>query len=153
MSVLSANILIPMIFMIIGLVLLFIYFRNLVKVRASQAWPTIQGIVIQSWVRKSSSTDDDGSVSYSYYPEVHYQYQVMGTEYQGNQIAFGPKVGGNRSRAEKKIAKYPVGSSLTVYYQPDNPDIAVLERSLSNLLLVMGIIFFLAGIFIYVRWG
>ncbi|MCD4752924.1 MAG: DUF3592 domain-containing protein, partial [Anaerolineaceae bacterium] len=72
MPILSPNILIPMIFVIIGLVLLFIYFRNLAKVRASQDWPTVQGTVIQSWVRKSSSTDDDGSVSYSYHPEIHY---------------------------------------------------------------------------------
>lgn len=153
MSALSANILIPMIFVIIGSVLLFIYFRNLAKVRAAQAWPTAQGTVLQSWVRKSSSTDDDGSVSYSYYPEIHYQYQVMGTEYQGNKIAFGPKVGGNRSRAEKRIEEYPAGASLTVFYQPDNPANAIIERSLSKISLVMGIVFFLAGIFIYARWG
>jgi len=153
MSALSANVLIPTIFVIIGLVLLFIYFRNLSKVRASQAWPTAQRTVIQSWVRKSSSTDDDGSVSYSYYPEIRYQYHVMGTEYQGNKISFGPKVGGNRSRAEKMIEKYSTGAGVTVYYQPDNPANAILERSLSKISLVMGMVFFLAGIFIYVRWG
>ena len=153
MPILSPNILIPMIFVIIGLVLLFIYFRNLAKVRASQDWPTVQGTVIQSWVRKRSSTDDDGSVSYSYYPEIHYQYQIVGIEYQGNKIAFGPKVGGNRPRAEKIIEKYPTGANVTVYYQPDKPGNAVLERSIYKVSLVMGIVFVLAGIFIYVRWG
>jgi hypothetical protein len=153
MPALSPNILFPIIFVVIGLVLLFIYFLNLAKVRASQAWPTAQGTVLQSWVRKSSSTDDDGGTSYSYHPEIHYQYQVMGKEYQGNKIAFGPKVGGNRSRAEKMMEKYPTGANVSVYYQPDNPANAVLERSISKISLVMGVVFILAGVFIYARWG
>ena len=152
MPVLSPNIFVPMIFVIIGLVMLFIYFRNLAKVRASQAWPTAQGTVLQSWVRKSRSTDSDGGDSYSYHPEIHYQYQIMGIEYQGNKIAFGPKIGG-RSQAEKMIEKYPTGANVTVYYQPDNPAKAVLERSISKVSLVMGIVFVLAGFFIYIRWG
>lgn len=153
MPALTPNILIPMIFMVIGIVLLFIYFRNLAKVRASQTWSTAQGTVIQSWVRKSNSTDSDGSVSSSYHPEIHYSYQIMGVDYQGNKIAFGPKVGGNRSGAEKMVEKYPTGANVTVYYQPDKPANAVLERSISKISLVMGIVFILAGFLIYVRWG
>lgn len=153
MSNLPSNIFIPLIFIIIGVVLLFIYFRSLAKVRSSQAWPAVQGTVVESWVRESESTDSEGSVSYSYYPEIRYQYQVMGNEYQGDKISFGPKVGGIRSRAEKAIAKYPTGANVMIYYQPDNPINAVLERSVSKVLLVLGIIFFLVGIFIYVLWG
>lgn len=152
MPALTPNIVIPLIFVIIGLVLLFIYFRSLLKVRASQTWPTAPGTVLQSWVRESRSTDSDGGDSYSYHPEVHYQYQVMGTEYQGSKIAFGPKVGG-RSRAEKTIEKYPAGANVTVYYQPDNPANAVLERSISKVTLVLGIAMFLGGVFIYLLWG
>ena len=153
MPALTANILIPAIFVVIGLVLLFIYFRNLAQVRASQNWSTTQGTVIQSWVRRSKSTDSDGSTSSSYHPEIHYLYQILGKEYQGNKIAFGPRVGGNRSRAEKMVEKYPTGATVTIYYHPNKPTNAVLERSISKILLVMGIIFALAGFFIYVRWG
>ena len=149
----TANILIPLIFVIIGFVLLFIYFRNLAQVRASQTWSTAQGTVIQSWVRKSNSTDSDGSTSSSYHPEIHYLYQIKGDEHQGNKIAFGPRVGGSRSRAKKIVEKYPTGANVTVYYQPDKPANAVLERSISKISLVLGIIFALAGFLIYVRWG
>jgi len=153
MSVLTPTILIPLIFIIIGLVLFFIYFRNLAKVRASQAWPAVQGTVIASWVRRKQSTDDDGSVSSSYYPEIQYQYQVLGMAYQGDKIAFGPKSGGNRTKAERAIAKYPNGANVKVYYQPDKPENAVLERSITKGLLVSGILMILVGIFIYIRWG
>ena len=153
MSVLTPNILIPLFFIIIGLILFFIYFRNLAKVRASQAWPAVQGTVAASWVRRKQSTDDDGSISESYYPEIQYQYQIMGNEYQGDKITFGPKSGGNRTRAEKAIAKYPTGANVTVYYQPDKPETAVLERSITKGLLFSGILMILLGIFLYVRWG
>jgi len=153
MPELTPNILFPLIFIGIGLLLIFIYFRNLAKVRASQAWPAVQGTVIESWVRRTESTDDDGSVSYSYYPEIQYQYQVMGSQYQGDKITFGLKSGGNRTKAEKAIAKYPTGANVTIYYQPDKPENAVLERSITKGLLFSGILLILLGIFMYIRWG
>jgi hypothetical protein len=153
MAGLSANILIPLIFVVIGLVLLYIYFRSLAQVRASEGWSAVQGTVVESWVRRSDTTDNDGSVSSSYYPEVRYKYQVMGNEFQGEKITFGPKGGGNHYAAEKVIAKYPSGANVMVYYQPDKPNNAVLERSVSRMLLVFGIILVAAGIFIFVLWG
>jgi hypothetical protein len=153
MSFLDANICISLPFIITGVVLLFVYFRNFRKVRASQAWSAVGGTVVESWVRREESADSEGGVSYSYYPEIRYQYKVMGNEYQGDKIYFGGKTGGLRSMAERKIAKYPTGANVMIYYQPDNPTNAVLERSVSWVLLVFGIIFVLAGIFIYAFLG
>lgn len=153
MSFLDSNILFPLICIITGVGLLFIYFRNLTKVRASQAWSAVGGTVVESWVRREESADGEGGVSYSYYPEIRYQYKVMGNEYQGDKITFGGKTGGLRSMAERKIAKYPTGANVTIYYQSDNPTNAVLERSVSWVLLVFGIIFVLAGILIYAYLG
>ncbi|MBN1310316.1 MAG: DUF3592 domain-containing protein [Anaerolineae bacterium] len=153
MPVLSTNIIIPLILIIIGLVMLFIYFRSLLQARASEGWPTAQGTVLESWVRRSSSTDSDGGTSHRYYPEVRYQYQVMGREFQGDRMAFGPRQRGNRSAAEKVVAGYPAGESVTVYYQPDQPASAILERSVPKMPLFSGILLILMGIFIYIRWG
>jgi len=153
MSILTPNNLFPLVFIIIGLIMFFIYFRNLAKVRASQAWPAVQGTVAASWVRRKQSTDDDGSISESFYPEIQYTYQVMGMEYQGDKIAFGPKSGGNRTKAEKAIAKYPTGANVTVYYQPDKPETAVLERTITKGLLFLGILMIALGIFFYITWS
>jgi hypothetical protein len=153
MSFLNANNLGVLICIIIGVVFLLIYFRQLTKVRASQGWSEVEGTVLESWVRREESDDDEGGVSYSYYPEIRYQYKVMGNEYQGEKIAFGGKTGGLRSWANRKVAKYPTGSNVTIFYQPDNPTNAVLERRVSMVLLVFGIIFVLIGVFIYVFPG
>ncbi len=142
---------ISLIFVGVGLFLLFIYFRNLIRVRASEGWPASQGIVVASWIRESHSTDDDGSTSTSYYPEVNYTYSVMGTEYQSDKITFGLKTGGSRGKALKVIAKYVEGNPVTVYYDPDNPQLAVLERSVSKILPVYGIIMIAIGVFIFTR--
>jgi hypothetical protein len=153
MPALSANILVLLILGIIGLVLLILYFRSLAQLREAEGWPAIQGTVVESWVRRSETTDSDGSTTYHYYPEIHYRYQLIGSEYQGNRISFGLKRGLNRPAAEKVVAKYPVGANVMIYYQPDKPDNAILERSVSRAPLVMGIGFILAGIFFYFRWG
>ena len=153
MSFCNANILGTLICIFVGVAFLLIYFRNLAKVRASQDWLQVEGRVLESWVRREESNDGEGGVSISYFPEIRYQYKVMGNEYQGENIAFGGKAGGLRSWANRKVAKYPTGSNVMIYYQPDNPTNAVLERSVSIVLLVFGIIFVLIGVFIYVFSG
>lgn len=153
MPELTANQVIPLIFIIIGVVLIFIYFRNRMLVQASQGWPAVQGEVVESWVSRRDSTDSDGDVSSRYYPEIRYRYQVMGHEHLGEKITFGPRYGGARSKAEKVAARYPAGTNVMVYYQPDRPDNAVLERSVPRMLLIYGVIFILVGIFFFFRWG
>ena len=151
MSWFTANNLIPLLFVAIGLVLFYIYFRNLARVRASEGWPASQGTILESWVRESTTTDDDGSTSSHYYPEVRYAYQVMGVEYQGDKLTFGPKSGGAQSKAARIVSNYPKGVTVTVYYDPQKPSNAVLERNVSKSLLIYGLIFIVIGIFFYFK--
>jgi hypothetical protein len=61
------------------------------------------------------------------YPAINYSYKVNSKTYQSNVIAAGGyDVGG--SGAPKVVAKYPAGSQVTVYYNPQNPQEAVLEK-------------------------
>lgn len=151
MSLFSANNLIPLLFVAIGIVLIYMYFRNLARVRASEGWPTSQGTILKSWIRESTTTDDDGSTSSHYYPEVRYVYQVMGVEYQGDKLTFGPKSGGAQSKAARIVSNYPKGVNVTVYYDPAKPSNAVLERNVSKALLIYGVIFLLIGILFFVK--
>ena len=60
------------------------------------------------------------------YPAVQYSYQAVGQAYEGSRIAPGPEVGG--SGAGKVVARYPAGAQVMVFYNPQNPSDAVLER-------------------------
>jgi hypothetical protein len=55
----------------------------------------------------------------------------MGQTYTNNRIAPGAEVGG--SGASKVIARYPIGSQTTVYYNPQKPSESFLEHKAPSL--------------------
>ncbi|HKY55001.1 MAG TPA: DUF3592 domain-containing protein [Anaerolineales bacterium] len=85
-------------------------------------WPSTMGTVNSSYLERRSSSEG-GSTNY---PVVHYSYQVGGQSYQGTKLAPGPEVGG--TGAGKAVARYPEGAQVMVFYNPENPSDAVLER-------------------------
>ena len=135
------------IFLGVGIFMLVKYFRDKKKSEESQAWSATSGEIIESYVRESHSQDSDGITSTSYYAEVRYLYQVLGVEYSGDKVSFGGKVGGSRNKAAEITTQYPVGKTVTVYYDPNNHEDAVLERRIgSKGMLSIGIIFAAVGI-------
>lgn len=86
-------------------------------------WSSALGTVLMSMLESRRSSDDHGYVNY---PVVHYSYQVGGQAYQSTKIAPGPEVGG--TGAEKVVARYPSGAQVMVFYNPQNPSEAVLEK-------------------------
>ena len=85
-------------------------------------WPSTMGTVNSSYLERRSSSEG-GSTDY---PVVHYSYQVGGQSYQGAKLAPGPEVGG--TGAGKVVARYPEGAQVMVFYNPQDPSDAVLER-------------------------
>lgn len=85
-------------------------------------WPSTMGTVMMSTIDWRSSSES-GSTAY---PVVQYSYQVNGQAYQSTKLAPGPEVGG--TGAQKVVSKYPAGAQVMVFYDPQNPSDAVLER-------------------------
>jgi hypothetical protein len=152
MSWFTPNHIIILILAGLGMLLLIIYLRNLARVWASGDWSAVQGTIMESWIEESTTSDEEGTETRRYAPKVRYRYTVMGVEYLGDRIAFGPGRSGNRASAEKVLARYPKGSATLVYYDPNNPDEAVLERSLSRAFLMSGAVFIAVAIYLYMRW-
>ena len=67
------------------------------------------------------------------FADIVYEYSVAGRKLRNNRVSIGEDLG-NFEVAET-IAKYPVGTVVTVYYNPLHPDEAVLERDLPKGLL------------------
>jgi hypothetical protein len=120
------------VFTLVGALMALQYSRARRLVQASQNWPSVIGRIDHSTVRKTVHHSSHGSSSHSYYPEVVYSYSVMGTEYQSQQIGFGLNVSGPSSGAKKEAARYRVGSTPRVYYNPQDPSKAVLEQKIRN---------------------
>jgi hypothetical protein len=130
------------------------------EVRQASRWPSTTGRVVVSTVvshkrRPGEAGYNFGDKELSNEPSVEYEYQVNGRTYRGKRITIDEKTAG--FELEGILARYPVGASVTVYYNPDYPEFALLERDLPwdkmlegfgcLMLLFVGVP--LLGIFIY----
>jgi len=116
-------------FVIIALIFIVLALRNSRKANLSRNWPETTGKIIASGIdpRRSHTS---GGYSTSYYPVVQYQYQVEGRTYLSNRITFGGEIGyGWTNMAQKQVDNYPPGANVAVFYDPNDPATAVLERT------------------------
>jgi hypothetical protein len=128
-----------LIFMAVGIGLSIWGWTVLQDARASESWPTTSGEILSANVRIDN--DDDGT---SYFGDVSFRYVVNDSVYTSDNVSFGQYGSSNRGRAEDIVAKYPVGSQVTVYYDANDPQTAALEPGVtwsSYLLLGMGALF------------
>lgn len=131
------------VFAFAGLFMLFRLLQNVWMFKKSSHWSTTQGKILFSGVESQTSMDEDGTNT-TFLAKVIYRYQVSDRTYENNQIAFNCDLStANYSRQADLAAQYPQGSSITVYYDPDDPENAVLERKLFSVLvsLLMAAVF------------
>ncbi|MCH8147738.1 MAG: DUF3592 domain-containing protein [Planctomycetes bacterium] len=107
--------------------------------RESRHWPTVEGRIVQSQI--------DGNGRYDY--SVIYTYTVDDVPYASSQLSFdvfdNP---GGWGRPESIVARYPVGSRVTVYVKPDDPSTAILEPEVYSpffIPLLFGVLFLFFG--------
>src|SRR5512144_1174356 len=94
----------------------------------SHGWASTPGTVLEARLGQSTNYGQDGP-TVSYYPVIKYEYSVGGQLFSGEKITFGLTEAASRSaKAEQVLDKYPVDRQVTVYYDPNNPSDAVLER-------------------------
>lgn len=115
-------VIISCVFVILNVIFLAIIIFTQRRMNAVQSWASAMGTVSASYLERRSS-GDSGTVNY---PVVQYSYQVGGQMYQGAKIAPGMEVGG--TGAGKVVNRYPEGAQVMVFYDPNNPSDAVLEK-------------------------
>ena len=134
-----------------GVLIALIMLSNHRAALAATRWPHTQARILSSVAesRRVLTNQGGGSTMVVWSPLVEYSYQANGREYYSSRVSFGGDFAGDRALAEKTVARYPVGSAVTVYYDPANPALAVLEPRVAfawpTLLLIVG--FFAAAIF------
>ena len=104
------------------------------QAREARSWPQTSGKVVSSVaeVRDVRVSDDDREDGYRLeqhnFANVVYEYSMDGRKVSCNRISIGEDPGDFQVAA--RLAKYPAGSVVTVYYNPGHPEQAVLERDL-----------------------
>ena len=117
----------------LGLLLAAAAYKSL-QVRAAREWPSAAGkvVVSKAEVRKVKVIDSDRAEGHRFeernFADIVYEYSVAGRKLRNNRVSIGEDRG--NFQVAETIAKYPVGTVVTVYYNPLHPDQAVLERDL-----------------------
>lgn len=98
---------------------------------------SVEGVVTHSEVVVNRRTD--GS---SYYPDIHFRYTVGGREYnKGTYHIYQTGTSGRRGK-QKIVQQYPVGADVQAWYDPKDPDTAVIDRSFG----IFPVIFLVIGL-------
>ena len=113
--------LISVIFVLIHLIGLPGVLDNIAMASESVDWPRTMGVVVSSEVESRAGYDTT-----DWHARVSYRYATDGNSYLSRRITFGD-IGSSRNTAMSLVDKYSVGKSVSVYYNPESPDISVLE--------------------------
>ena len=108
--------------------------RDALNAFRSEAFAATTGVVTSSEVTKHRG--DEGP---SFTPEIHYTYQVDGLTFVGERYSFSAFARPGSRWARDAVAEYPVGRTVAVHYDPDDPALSVLKPGLgpSNLFMLL----------------
>jgi len=126
-------------FTISGAITAILSWRSIKKQKMTSLWQAIEATIIES----SSSSKDNNLM-----PLVKFDYEVNDINYQGNvELPLGeanaPGFG------ERFTKQYPIGSKITIYCSPENPEINTLQPGVNKeswLMLTIGTVSFLVGL-------
>ena len=112
-------------------VIVFAVVYKYLEILQVRRWSSAPGriVVSTSQAREVSRGDPNSNdTELRSFAGIEYEYTVAGRTYRGTRVSIGEDMG-NFEVAET-IARYPVGKAVTVYYNPNKRDHAMLERDL-----------------------
>jgi hypothetical protein len=123
------------------------------KARESIEWPNLESTITSKKIGAESGGNNGRA---KYYWDIVYQYTVDEMIYSSSQISFGKIRFTDEKKAKKKLDD--LGDTITVYYDPDSPEEAVLYPGVDNswyrigLLLFMFLLIGYGGLYMYFRY-
>lgn len=99
-------------------------FYSLQDALNSKTWPSVDGKIISSEIKTRISST---STKNEYEPIIRYEYSVEGKIYISDKILFGSAIYLRKKVAENFLNNYKVGKKVQAFYNPNNPNISVLE--------------------------
>jgi len=127
-------------FVVAGILVTLWGLRVIVMARKTLQWPGVEGTIEES--RVSSDADD-------MLPHIRFCYRVQQQDFR-QLVAFPGDITPGEEFSRHYVEKYPEGSRVQVYYNPDKPDIATLEPGVGKgdwLIFAIGLATLLLGVF------
>ena len=122
-----------------GLFLTYFATNNALNASKTKSWPTAEGTIVTSEITRSASR---------YVLHIVYTYTVDDTEYSSEKIGLNNYAQYKKKvDAESAIEQFPLNSKVTVYYNPDKVDEAILKPGIRGehiFMFLLGLVIFLA---------
>lgn len=136
------ELLIVLILLIIGLTLIVLSIRVIMKSKKSINWPITDGVIMKSGLTTTGGDSESSTICYN--AEIKYKYKVDCIEFESTRIYFGSKISssGKQEKSKLLVRKYPEFKKVSVYYNLENFKESVLETDVQSGLywgLVLGI--------------
>ena len=95
------------------------------KAKTNISWPSVKGRVLSSEIVESSGLTPDGVPFSSFKPVIRFQYTINAVDFMS--IHIGQAVlQANHPSLLQLSERYPVGTTVTVHFDPLNPNEAIL---------------------------
>lgn len=114
----------------------------------SLKWPTVTGVISISEI-KERIVKQDNKETKAWEPVINFNYEVDGQKYTGDKIGGSIIQSSNPTDAENLTNKFSKGKTVSVYYKPEDPTVALLIPGISGLtkfLLFISLVGLLEGI-------
>jgi len=98
--------------------------RTLLNATRSRSWPSVEGVVTRSSIVKRGG--QRSTSGFSPFLELSYRYEVEGRQLEGSRVDFGDL--GKEKRPQELERRYPVGTRVTVFYDPAAHGMSTLTR-------------------------
>lgn len=114
---------------------------------SADSWPVAEGEIVASSV--GSYRDSEGTTMFE--ANITYQYMVNDRIYNSERVRVGGDSSTNiRSVPQGMVDRYPVGTRVTVHYNPEDPSSALLETGVGAFGLITWIFLGLGGLMIFI---
>ena len=134
------------ILVVVGLLIMVVGIEEIRLAKNSTNWSSTEGYITKSTIRENQ--DSDGDTTYK--SVIEFSYEVRRRKLSANRVFFGALgiFTGNRNYYQRVAQKYYKGKTVKVFYNPHQPQQAVLEPGISKksfILLIYGFLFFDTG--------
>lgn len=124
----------PFIIIYLALIALSTYFAivTIPKSLKTKDWVTVQGKITDSRLVKAQHTKRTGQRITVFSATIDFEYGVDGNTYTGSRKRFADRSKDGAKVRKAMLARFPIGETVPVYYNPNEPSEAVLVKGLAG---------------------
>ncbi|MFN8383726.1 MAG: DUF3592 domain-containing protein [Anaerolineales bacterium] len=128
------------------------------KDRKAKDWPSVLGTITSSSLKKERrATIRQGNHTERYdlfTPQIKYTYTVKGNIHESSHIGYGIYTRRSDTFGKKLMERFPQGASVSVYYNPADPRVSLLEKRATHTygMYIYSILFMLASVIFFGIW-